>query len=638
MLKHIIIFYRNEVDMDKQNISVRELLQLLVKERKEKEMLLKDKHELLQEKETLLGNNEKLKQKMKLLAETVHQKSEIITQMTMDNEKNVKVPVHVLEKVFTPGQIKLLMSSNTNTRIKWCAEDITSAIALRSISPKAYRYLRHIKKMPLPCVTTLNNWSATLNIPPGILTDVLHIMKKKGENLSAEDKLTVLTFDELYISNKIDIERKEQKVYGPNKTCQFVMARGLFHKWKQPIYYEFDKPLCAHTLLTIINRLYEVQYIVVAVTNDMGSTNIKLWNELNIGINIITDTERHKIEKTIQKQHFIAHPADSSLKIFFFADVPHLLKLARNNLLDSGFIINGSNINKTCLEELLALNAAELKIAYKLSVAHLDVKGSQRQNVKLAAQVFSNTNATAIRWCGEQGLLMSLQWKETANVLQLFNDWFDLFNSKYKYGRSNISHAYGTNIKEQNTILDNMNDFIQAMRVGKRSTLLPFQKGILLCNKSLRDMFIYVQEQYSSETRPIQYLLTNRLNQDVLENLFSYLRMMGGGYDHPTPVELKNRIKWYILGKHSGYTIASGTNTAGDSSTILTDIEDTHCKVTTAQYTLQETCMMDEEEEEEEERLMNKENICHEREIETIDTDIEEDESSEGIIKCNILL
>lgn len=71
--------------------------------------------------------------------------------------------------------------------------------------------------MPLPYMTTLNNWSATFNIPPDILTDVLHIMKEKEQNLCTEDKLTVLTFDELYISNKMDLQGKEQKVYGPNK-------------------------------------------------------------------------------------------------------------------------------------------------------------------------------------------------------------------------------------------------------------------------------------------------------------------------------------------------------------------------------------------------------------------------------------
>lgn len=51
--------------------------------------------------------------------------------MIVDKEKeDAKVSLHTLQKVFTAGQIKMLMSQNPNTRIKWSAEDITSAIAL----------------------------------------------------------------------------------------------------------------------------------------------------------------------------------------------------------------------------------------------------------------------------------------------------------------------------------------------------------------------------------------------------------------------------------------------------------------------------------------------------------------------------
>lgn len=59
--------------------------------------------------------------------------------------------------------------------------------------------------MPLPTVATLNIRSATFNIPPGILTDVLNMMMEKGHDLCIEDKLTVLTFDEMYISNKLEL-------------------------------------------------------------------------------------------------------------------------------------------------------------------------------------------------------------------------------------------------------------------------------------------------------------------------------------------------------------------------------------------------------------------------------------------------
>lgn len=77
------------------------------------------------------------------------------------------------------------------------------------------------------------------------------------------------------------------------------------------------------------------------------------------------------------------------------------------------------------------------------------------------------------------------------------------------------------------------------MRVGRRKSLLQCQKGILLCNTSLQEMFAYLQEKYSSDMFEIQYILIRRLNQDILENFFSYIQSMGSGYDHLIPVELK---------------------------------------------------------------------------------------------------
>lgn len=139
-----------------------------------------------------------------------------------------------------------------------------------------------------------------------------------------------------------------------------------------------------------------------------------------------------------------------------------------------------------------------------------------------------------------------------------------VFNSKAKYGQHSGVNAYGINLNEQSKTINEMTQFIEEMRVGQKSSLLPFQKGILLSNKSLTEMSSYIQKQYLSETFKIEYIITRRLNQDILENLFSYLRMMGGGNDHPMPIELKNRLKWYILGKHSASAISQKENTEGD--------------------------------------------------------------------------
>lgn len=95
---------------------------------------------------------------------------------------------------------------------------------------------------------------------------------------------------------------------------------------------------------------------------------------------------------------------------------------------------------------------------------------------------------------------------------------------------------------------------------GKNTNFLPFQKGIFVSNESLRQMLPYIKKKYSTEDFSVQYILTRKLCQDVLENFFSYIRAMGGGYDHPSPVEFKNRMRCYILGKHTEYAISEGAN------------------------------------------------------------------------------
>lgn len=39
----------------------------------------------------------------------------------------------------------------------------------------------------------------------------------------------------------------------------------------------------------------------------------------------------------------------------------------------------------------------------------------------------------------------------------------------------------------------------------------------------------------------VQYLLTRRINQDVIENFFGIIRAKGGLHDHPSPLEFKYR-------------------------------------------------------------------------------------------------
>lgn len=86
----------------------------------------------------------------------------------------------------------------------------------------------------------------------------------------------------------------------------------------------------------------------------------------------------------------------------------------------------------------------DLRIAHQLTQHHLDVKGSQRQNVKLAAQVFSNSTTKAIQSCAEKGLAGFKNCGAMVRVLEIFNKWFDIFNSRTMYGKNSL-HEFEIN-------------------------------------------------------------------------------------------------------------------------------------------------------------------------------------------------
>jgi len=56
-------------------------------------------------------------------------------------------------------------------------------------------------------------------------------------------------------------------------------------------------------------------------------------------------------------------------------------------------------------------------------------------------------------------------------------------------------------------------------------------------NESLRNLLKDLKIQY----KDIKYIMTRKLNSDVLENFFSYIKGMVGANNHMSPMEFKYR-------------------------------------------------------------------------------------------------
>jgi len=241
----------------------------------------------------------------------------------------------------------------------------------------------------------------------------------------------------------------------------------------------------------------------------------------------------------ISKSWFL-HPVTRK-RIWVFADYPHLLKLLRNHVLDSGITFaDGSILNKTTILQLLAAaKNREFSIVPNLTHKHVFLRGQQRQNVASAFQLFSNKTSRA--------LSLLVPGCVTASVfIKAINDLSDVMNTRDSLLHANpATSAYGMHLTEQNKILDFALSFIMKMRVGNRTkTFAPFQRGLIMSIRSLKGLLEDVTSDYRAK-----YIMTSHVNQDYLENYFSQIRSMGKLHSNPTAVEFQHRIKKLISGK-----------------------------------------------------------------------------------------
>jgi len=124
-----------------------------------------------------------------------------------------------------------------------------------------------------------------------------------------------------------------------------------------------------------------------------------------------------------------------------------------------------------------------------------------------------------------------------------------------------FTKSYGLDLENQNTLLDKMDNFITNMKVHGSNRRLPFQTGIflkfictlhttqqfnfifilgiLVTNASIRSLLIDLKKDYEN----ITYIMTRKVNSDVVENSFSYLKGMVGSNSHISPLEFKYWFK-----------------------------------------------------------------------------------------------
>lgn len=454
----------------------------------------------------------------------------------------------ILRKFFTKGQIQMLRDDSKKW-VHWTDLDISKALTLYSISKRCYSFLRQDWNYPLPSESTLRRWLRKVSIIPGkIMSPVLDVLKAEFFGKSEMERICVLALDEVGINKRFVYDKSRDKIYGGKDCVPVITARGLFTSWKQVLYYDLENKTGSHHIKNVIKALYEIGLVVVAFVSDLGTKNQGLWKEFGVG----------KVTNGEIGNNYFPHPCEDR-KIFVFGDFPHLIKLLRNHLLDNGIKLpDGTVLDKSLLEKLLKVQDSEFRLTHKLSHKHVYLKGKQRQNVACAFQVFSQKTATAIRFLTYGHIV-------EANFIELVNDCADLMNTRISAPVENdYKCPYGMRKERQDELLDCVSRWFTNLRVGDRRSYAPFQKAWIMNIRSLRELYDDMHNKYN-----INHILTARLNQDYLENLFSQIRGINGFKNNPDAVEFMYRMKSIICNSNLNSPNTSSVQQDAEESAML---------------------------------------------------------------------
>ncbi|KAF0711482.1 Transposable element P transposase, partial [Aphis craccivora] len=303
-----------------------------------------------------------------------------------------------------------------------------------------------------------------------------------------------------------------------------VMIKGLTTPWKQVIGYFFSSgPVKGYRLKQIVARtitkLKEIGLIPKVVVCDQGTNNLCMRNLFGV-----TETKPYI--------HFEGE------KIYFFHDSPHLIKSVRNNFKKYNFSIDEEVYSWQDLVTFYNLDKNKtLRLAPKLKNIHMELPPFSPMRVCLATQTLSHTVSSGILTLVALNKLRS-KATYTAKFISFFDSLFDIFNS-ITYNEPKLLRRPLTKDSCHWEFLKNADKFLNNLKIHNKSGKQPpCIKGWRENINALKFLYEELNTEYS-----IEFLLTRRLTQDCIENVFSIIRAKGGNNTTPDATKFQSAIR-----------------------------------------------------------------------------------------------
>jgi hypothetical protein len=327
------------------------------------------------------------------------------------------------------------------------------------------------------------------------------------------------------------------------KEALVFMVVALNCSWKMQVGYFLIDGLPAierkNLISQCLQKLHSVGVSVESLTFDGAASNIAMVKQLGCDLDVNN-----------MKSYF-NHPV-TELPVRVFLDPYHMLKLVRNSLGDMKAFTDsdGNAIKWHYIERLHELQEKEgLHLGNKLRASHVAwVK--KKINVKLAAQLLSDSVADSLQFCLDEKIEGFEGCEGTIKFIRTINILFDILNSR---NLCSVGWKVPLQLKNQDKIkaalnstriylssLKVENEDIQVVKCRRKTGFL----GFIICIDSLLNMF---DDLVTSPNPALKFLATYKLSQDHIELFFGKIRSMGGWNNNPTSRQFSAAYKKILV-------------------------------------------------------------------------------------------
>ena len=339
-------------------------------------------------------------------------------------------------KIFWQQQQKAMACCNAR-QIRWHPMMIRFCLSLAIKSPSAYDAFQNV--LYLPSRRRLRDYKNVIS------PQVINELKSQTKAFSGIQRYIVLLFDEMKIQSNLVFDKHTNELIGfvdlGDATVNYATldnidelathvlvfyVRGLATELKFCTAYFATTGVTSYQIMPLFWKVVSLLEIccslqVVATVSDGASFNRKFYRMYRgLQRNAVDDSVVYKTINIFRPDH----------EIFFFSDVPHLIKTCRNCLFNSGsgrFSRYMWNNRKYLLwQHIVDVYKHDLDnglhMLPKLSADHILLNSYSVMRVKLAVQVLSDSVAVALRQ------VMADEASETSKPCEIMNKFFDCLN------------------------------------------------------------------------------------------------------------------------------------------------------------------------------------------------------------------